>query len=785
MLTPELTAVDESLQWHSAKPNRVRMSRCRCSAEETSRNPPPAVFVFNPTARLPLFLIAALASTLGGRVLHGEEVQADVEPGILCTFETLIPSTQPKRRTRTTSDTRVSRFVALHVSSAASPTAFLPAGRFRATFDGFLDVEFTDDYELFVEGNGAVRVFVGDDLILKESGPELSERPHPVELLGGPNRLRVEYTSPKNGAAVLRLLWASFDFRREPVPPTALSHNPQDWRLVASSKLRRGREIFVRGRCIRCHSSEKWTFARDDGMPELHLDAPSLKGIGSRLHETWIAHWISHPHVLRDTADMPWLFGEPQNRARETPLSKLKPTEEAREIARYLVSARENSGSSSAEAKSKISTFRQNPTHGRQLFHELGCVACHVTEPVAGTSGSSAAHGRLSLASVPQKWRPRALMEFLLQPDRNYRWIRMPNFHLSTNEAAALAGFLLAQASSPLPPLQNDDVDAKRGETLLRSSGCLNCHLLDEPRPSKSGAPSLESIARADASSGCWSVDESTRTGAEPRYGWSATDREALQMFLRSSVHSLRRRVAAEFTARQFLRLRCGACHARDGVVDVWSELSGDSPEARALTEALLLSSTTEPNVEAGAVALALRPDLTWAGEKLRPQWVTHFLSAPHLERVRPWLKARMPRFGIPAQFLARGMSEQHGIPPLAALPSETIDTETARVGRKLTEKDDGFNCTACHDSGSDMTTQVFNVKGPNFALVVNRLREAFFHRWMLNPSRISPASKMPRFADDEGHSPLEPYDGNARRQFEAIWEYFRTLHAARPPTRR
>jgi hypothetical protein len=48
--------------------------------------------------------------------------------------------------------------------------------------------------------------------------------------------------------------------------------------------------------------------------------------------------------------------------------------------------------------------------------------------------------------------------------------------------------------------------------------------------------------------------------------------------------------------------------------------------------------------------------------------------------------------------------------------------------------------------------------------------------RWMLDPLRIDPQTKMPKFATDGKYTKVtDVYDGDARRQFDAIWHY---LHA-------
>jgi hypothetical protein len=49
--------------------------------------------------------------------------------------------------------------------------------------------------------------------------------------------------------------------------------------------------------------------------------------------------------------------------------------------------------------------------------------------------------------------------------------------------------------------------------------------------------------------------------------------------------------------------------------------------------------------------------------------------------------------------------------------------------------------------------------------------------RWVLNPLRIDPDTKMPKFADEDGKTPLTDFfAGDALKQYEAIWQY---IHSA------
>ncbi len=54
-----------------------------------------------------------------------------------------------------------------------------------------------------------------------------------------------------------------------------------------------------------------------------------------------------------------------------------------------------------------------------------------------------------------------------------------------------------------------------------------------------------------------------------------------------------------------------------------------------------------------------------------------------------------------------------------------------------------------------------------NFDLVRRRLRRAWFDRFLLDPQRLLPGTKMPRFVDEDGYTALhDVFDGQAARQF-------------------
>jgi hypothetical protein len=76
----------------------------------------------------------------------------------------------------------------------------------------------------------------------------------------------------------------------------------------------------------------------------------------------------------------------------------------------------------------------------------------------------------------------------------------------------------------------------------------------------------------------------------------------------------------------------------------------------------------------------------------------------------------------------------------------------------------------------------VFEAPGINLGYTPERLRKGFYHRWVMHPLRIDPDTKMPRFSDDEGKTPLtDLYEGVAKEQFEAIWQHLRAVPKAPP----
>lgn len=555
----------------------------------------------------------------------------------------------------------------------------------------------------------------------------------------GRNRFVVRYESPPAGDAFVRVFWVSPDWSIEPVHPTRVSHDVNATPLSVARRLRAGRELMAQRRCLKCHQHEA------NGMPELEMDAPNLSDAGARLHTPWMARWLLDPQSIRPAATMPRLPG--------------LTAQDAADIAAFLARQGEPDGG-------PVELSEDRAEAGKKLFVALRCIGCHTR------SDGPRAPDRIPLDLIAAKWRPEALRAFLQHPERHYAWIEMPNFGLSADQATDLAAFLLARSKKALPGTSLPPGAADRGRVRLESAGCLSCHTL-EGLTDQSHAPALTQIPTLGWQRGCLAASPMNA----PDFALNESERQAILAFAATDLSSLTRADPVEFVTRQMKALRCIACHRRDDQYDLWTDLRGEieAPGTDMNPQDALLDSLppkAEPFV----------PSLTWAGEKLKPEWLAAFLGGEIEERPRPYLGLlRMPVFASRGALLARGMALEHGSSPTS--PEEPApDPALAEIGRTLAGPRRGLDCLACHGIGPQGPTKVFDAPAPNFRLARDRLHREYFVRWIDAPGQVEPGTRMPQFFPDGQSALTEILDGDAHRQIEALWHYVLEGDNIRPP---
>lgn len=669
-----------------------------------------------------LSLLACMAWSQSGETFKPgklpKDEQAALKPGLTLRFIST-------RNGEKVEDVRRVRLAAFYLPEGASPSPFFApaAGEdYRVRLIGYVKAPIRQEYQFQIVAQGIATLDINGKRVL-EAENATSPLSDPVELSRGFNLIHVEFTPPKKGDATLRVNWVGEGFNLEPLPPDALFSRGTDVDLVARETVREGRLLFATHQCQRCHGLPEGVEANAEAMPELQQEAPSLESAGSRYGAKWLTRWLQNPRELRPQATMAAVVhGEAA-------------AQEAADIAAYLMTFQ----------SAPVMAFKGDTAAGEKIFRTLGCVACHhLNDPKDDEQ-----FDRLPLHFVNEKYQPHALIEFLKAPHRHYLWSRMPDFKLSDPEAVNLAAYLRDNAKGRFddPPAG----DAGRGKNLFTKVGCSQCHTLKTG--TKTEAKANQKFPGKDAlSKGCLAGDDATRKSA-PDYRFAKEQTEALRSFLSGDSKSLSRESASEFSQRQVANLKCTACHRRDGASTRWVQVM---EEEGMLPETL--------------------PLLTWTGEKLQPAWTQKLLAGGIDQRARPWLKARMPAFPARADVISLGLTHEHGFAPKED-NRPAPNAELAEVGKKLLPQMGGLNCIQCHGVASQKPVAPFEAPGINLLDAANRLRYSYYQRWMLDPPRLDPMTKMVKLAPDGKTTGIrEVFDGDARQQFDALWHYIQTL---------
>jgi mono/diheme cytochrome c family protein len=422
--------------------------------------------------------------------------------------------------------------VTLYVPASQSPTPFLPAGKFTASFSAFVAVDLRGDFAFQADVNGSLKLEANGQTILETTTNGTTEASKPIRLgKGATNVLAVTFNSPAEGDAFLRLRWKPSESFFQPIPSAALSHNETPEQTTAD-KIRLGRELFIEHRCVKCHAGPK----PENAIPELAIDAPSFEEIGARRNYEWMSRWILDPKALRlGLAHMPKL------------LHGDKAKEDAEAIASFLASLKpEGVKSENKEvAKDKVDA-------GKKLFDGLHCVACHNSP-----DGNETDAKKISLKQTAAKFVPGTLTAFLKQPDAHFAWIHMPRFKLGDDEREQIAAYVLSNADKPVESKGSSEKETiERGKKLVQSTGCLSCHGLKLENQFSTKA--LAEIS--DWKKGCLAEQPGDKA---PNFTFSGEQREALQAFGATDRASLERHVPADFAMRYSAVLNCRQCHGQ------------------------------------------------------------------------------------------------------------------------------------------------------------------------------------------------------------------------------
>ncbi len=566
-----------------------------------------------------------------------------------------------------------------------------------------------------------------------------------------------------NAGNRLELLWSGPGFRTEPVPYYFFGHTAKDVPANFAGDLARdhGRFLVEEHGCVKCHAADATQkFAEHTG--------PNLTKIAERANPGWLDAWLRDPHALRPNTVMPKVFADDAAGATE----------------RYAVVAYLSGlGTPAKPTRVSAGDLTKSVANGAKLYLTVGCATCHGDQVTLGLSAAKpkdeedekpayvAADGVYNLGTPsPQvayvlghpgsKFTPEGLAKYLANPLATNPHGRMPSLNLSDTEARDLARYLTRitddKLAAEMPPAPAHIMKkltpaewTEMGRQVFAAKGCVNCHAIDTAKAEPLKAASLKALAEKPAA-GCLSA--TADLAKHPSFKLDAKQKADIGAFLRGNAAAPHRPSPVYEARASFKRFGCLNCHNRDG--------EGGIPEDLA---AKMKALETAENADDVAP-----PRLTQVGHKLRTPYLSGVLLKG--ERARPWMSLRMPQYGdANVGHLVEGLPKLEGTVPDDAVGKVPFTAATIEAGRTLAGKS-GMGCVACHDISG---VSGGGTRGPDLARTHERVRLDWYTRWMHQPQRLAPGTKMPsNFLDGKSLIPAV-YNGDGDRQIEALWAYF------------
>lgn len=180
--------------------------------------------------------------------------------------------------------------------------------------------------------------------------------------------------------------------------------------------------------CLSCHQADEEIAQR---IPT--KSAPLLSGVGSRVTPQYLRSFLTNTHAAKAGTTMPDLFhGVPEERR----------TKDVEDLVHFLVSK------GGGVAPTKKGGSDRLVEQGRELYHTVGCVACHAPEKGADTMTSAS----IPLGKLANKTTVDVLSKFLMDPLKVRPSGRMPNLNLAQHEGRSIAVYLLRDQLKPAGP---------------------------------------------------------------------------------------------------------------------------------------------------------------------------------------------------------------------------------------------------------------------------------------------------------------------------------------------
>ena len=539
--------------------------------------------------------------------------------------------------------------------------------------------------------------------------------------------------------------------------------------------------------CTHCH--------RTDNPALLPKAAPLLESAGLHLQPNYLKGFLSNPQGSKPGTTMPHLH---------RPLFVGAIDHQLESLVAYVSSLRKPFPPLKADGRHPL--FHEfwkkgDPTRGAELYHSVGCVACHAPDEnfqldVVKESSleqllkhlspedieelglkhklrkvESIPHGNLSM-----KHNFQSLTYFLMDPLKYRPGGRMPSLQLNVSEAADIAAWLLRDSNGSRTEIKTaselkslNPTQVAQGKKLFETLQCNVCHVRQRTAASNVGteikAKSLFEL-NAAAKQSCMQSPSSKM----PLYSLDDQQKRSIRAaleHLKSTPNSSRdeksevlsKRELASHKVRETLwKFNCYACHERE-------EMGGPGHHRQKFFHNL-------KEIDIGDEG-RFPPNLTGVGKKLQPSWLKRVLSGTG--DVRPYLSVRMPVFpaevqdSLPQTFAIadefRSKSESHIFSRSTFAGEENAIKD---AGRELLNR----GCIQCHALDGE---QLPGVVGIDLSLMSQRLHSQWIHDFLLNPNNLKPRTRMPTFFPNGVSSNSKILKGNVEQQITALWVYLKS----------
>jgi mono/diheme cytochrome c family protein/predicted nucleic acid-binding Zn-ribbon protein len=532
--------------------------------------------------------------------------------------------------------------------------------------------------------------------------------------------------------------------------------------------LSEGQRLFEQIGCTGCHLVRGY-----ENIPKI---APSLLKISAKVDPSWMVRWIENPHKFRPRTRMPNF--------------ELK-QEEALAIASYLWSQSKEEGEKWQKEHPLPGNYRDGDANaaarGKQLVEAIGCKGCHgFAEGEFSTPLGKEKDLVPNLKDIAAKTGPQWVYHWIKNPRGFSPDTRMPSLRLTDEEAGAITAYLatLGSKTEPLPGIEEKLADAaniKRGESLVRRWGCFGCHdIKGMEKESRIGAElttfgskTVEELSFGNRTDVPHTWDDWTYHKIKTPRGYATERVEQLMPQFNLADEDIK---ALRILLGGFRERRVGERYQADHGLRVQQIVEG-----RRLMQQYNCIGCHEIENRGGFVRKYYQenpssapPVLNGEGEKVQSPWFFGFLKAPIT--LRPWLEIRMPTFGLSDEHTNQLISYFNGLSnveiPFAYIDDKRIPPEHIEAAKMLTSKE-YFDCFSCHVQGSRTPEGPKEGWAPDLALARQRLNPNWIVKWLKDPQKVQPGTKMPSFFPG---GPDNILGGKEDLQIEALRDYLLTL---------